>query len=183
MNKTIRIADYDPQWAVLYEEEKRRILEVVGYVIVGVEHIGSTAVPNLGAKPIIDIIVAVSQLNDAERCIVPLRSIGCEYVPEHEDSIPERRYFYKGHPPMEQHYHLHMVEQTSNFWKNRLLFRDYLCTHPKDAQEYYELKKDWPLSLVQTTRPIPRRKCLLFNLYSPRQSQNKENNISLGKVY
>ncbi len=141
INKTIRIADYDPQWAVLYEEEKSRVLEVVGHIIVGVEHIGSSAIPTLGAKPVIDIIVAVPQLNITEKCIASLRSIGYEYVPEHEDSIPERHYFHKGHPPMEQHYHLHMVERTSNFWMKHLLFRNYLCTHLKDAQEYYELKK------------------------------------------
>jgi GrpB-like predicted nucleotidyltransferase (UPF0157 family) len=141
MNRSVRIVDYDHQWPILYEEEKRRILEVIGDMIAGIEHIGSTAVPNLGAKPIIDILVAVDKLEDAERCIEPLQRICYEYQPEQEVETPERRFFRKGNPPKEQHYHLHMVELTSDFRKRHLLFRDYLRTHPKTAQEYYKLKK------------------------------------------
>ena len=92
---TITIAHYDPQWPILYEEEKARILGVIGDKVVAIEHIGSTAVPGLGAKPIIDITVAVRHLADAEKCIEPLQSVGYEYVPEYEVSIPERRYFRK----------------------------------------------------------------------------------------
>jgi GrpB-like predicted nucleotidyltransferase (UPF0157 family) len=141
MNRSVRIVDYDPHWSILYEEEKRHILEVVGDIIARIEHIGSTTVPNLGAKPIIDILVAVDKLEDAERCIEPLQRIRYESQPEQEVETPERRFFRKGNPPKEQHYHLHMVELTSDFWKRHLLFRDYLRTHPKTAQEYYELKK------------------------------------------
>lgn len=141
MSKPVKIADYDPRWPVIYEEEKHHILEVVEDIVVRIEHIGSTAVSNLGAKTTIDIMVAVNRLSDAEKCIEPLKSIGYEYVPEHEASVPERRYFRKGDPPKEQHYHLHMVELKSDFWKRHLLFRDYLRTHPETAQRYYELKK------------------------------------------
>ena len=139
--RKVVIVYYDPQWPRLYEKERALIQKVIGHIIVVIEHIGSTAAPGLGAKPIIDIMVAVNHLKDAEKCIKPLESIGYEYVPEYEESIPERRYFHKGHPPKEQHYHLHMVELTSDFWKKHSLFRDYLRTHPKVAQEYYELKK------------------------------------------
>lgn len=137
----VLIVDYNPQWAVLFKKEKDQILNVIGHIIVEIEHIGSTAVPNLGAKPIIDIMVAIPHLEDAEKCIKPLQSIGYEYVPEHEVSTPERRYFHKGHPPKEQHHHLHMVEQTSDFWKRHLIFRDYLRTNPEVAREYFKLKK------------------------------------------
>jgi len=139
--RKVEIVDYDPQWPVLYKKEKALIQKVTGHIIVAIEHIGSTAVPGLGAKPIIDIMGALNHLNDAEKCIKPLESIGYEYVPEYEESIPERRYFHKGHPLKEQHYHLHMVELTSDFRKKHLLFRDYLRTRPKVAQKYYELKK------------------------------------------
>lgn len=141
MSRPVRIVDYDPKWPILYEEEKRRIIEVVGHIIVRIEHIGSTAIRNLAAKPTIDIMVAVNRLSDAEKCIEPLSRIGYEYQPEQEVERPEERYFRKGQPPKEQHYHLHMVELTSDFWKRHLLFRDYLRTHPKTSQEYYELKK------------------------------------------
>jgi len=86
-------------------------------------------------------MVAVNSLGDAAECIEPLQRIGYEYQPEHEKSWPERRFFRRGNPPKEQHYHLHMVERTSDFWKRHLLFRDYLRVHPKVAQDYYELKK------------------------------------------
>jgi GrpB-like predicted nucleotidyltransferase (UPF0157 family) len=109
--------------------------------MVGMEHVGSTAVPGLGAKPIIDIMVAVSRLADAQACIEPLQSLGYEYVPEYEDELPERRYFRKG-PLEKQTHHLHMVELTSEFWERHLLFRDYLRTHPQEAQQYHKLKKE-----------------------------------------
>ena len=125
----------------MYEAEKHRILEVVGDKITGIEHLGSTAVPGIGAKPTIDIMVAVNSLSDAEECIAPLQRIGYEYQPEHEKSWPERRFFRRGNPPIEQHYRLHMVEQMSDFWKRHLLFRNHLRLHPKAAQDYYELKK------------------------------------------
>ncbi|MCK4478120.1 GrpB family protein [Candidatus Bathyarchaeota archaeon] len=141
MSRRVKIIDYDPQWPLLYEKERCLILDAIGHIVVRIEHIGSTAVPKLGAKPVIDIIVAVNHLSDAKKCIRPLESIGYEYVPEHEDLMPERRYFHKGKPPKEQHYHLHMVELTSDFWKRHLLFRDYLRTHPEVAQEYFKLKK------------------------------------------
>jgi GrpB-like predicted nucleotidyltransferase (UPF0157 family) len=133
------IVEYDPLWPALYEEEKERILAVVGDLVVTMEHIGSTAVPGLGGKPIIDIMPGVRSLTDVEQCIEPLAGIGYEYVPEYNEVIPERRYFHKG-PPEADTFHLHMVEPTSDFWGRHLLFRDWLRAHPEDAQEYYRLK-------------------------------------------
>jgi len=135
------IVEYDPRWPALYEEEKDRILTVIGDLVVAIEHIGSTAVLGLGAKPIIDIMPAVRSLADAEQCIEPLEGIGYEYVPEYNALIPERRYFHKG-PEDARTVHLHMVEQTSEFWERHLSFRDWLRTHREDAQEYYRLKKE-----------------------------------------
>jgi GrpB-like predicted nucleotidyltransferase (UPF0157 family) len=140
---TVIIFDYDSQWPVLFEEERGRILHAVGQVILAIEHVGSTAVPGLGAKPIVDIMVGVHSLADAKECIEPLGSIGYKYHPENEDSIPERRYFQKGpNDTPNQHFHLHMVEIMSDFWKRTLLFRDLLRTHPEEAQQYYQLKKE-----------------------------------------
>ena len=140
MAAPVVIVGYDPRWPTSYAEERERILAVVRDLIIGIEHIGSTAVPGLGGKPIIDIMGAVRQLEDAERCIQQLQSIGYEYVPEYNEFIPERRYFHKG-PPEARTFHLHMVELTSEFWERHLLFRDWLRSHPEDAQEYDELKR------------------------------------------
>ena len=141
MKHPVIVTKYNPQWPALYEEEKTQILSLVGHKVVAIEHVGSTAVRGLVAKPIIDIIVAIHRLADAEECILPLQSIGYEYVPEYEDTLPERRYFRKG-PPGERTYHVHMVELTSDFWEQHLLFRDFLRTHPEVAGQYYQLKKE-----------------------------------------
>jgi GrpB-like predicted nucleotidyltransferase (UPF0157 family) len=141
MSRPVRIVDYDPNWPNLFEKEKSLILGAVGHVVVRVEHIGSTAIPGLGAKPIIDILAAVPHLHHAKACIRPLKLIGYEYEPDLETQIPERRFFNKGTPPKGQHYHLHMVELTSDFWTRHLLFRNYLRTHPSVAKEYEALKK------------------------------------------
>jgi GrpB-like predicted nucleotidyltransferase (UPF0157 family) len=141
MTAPVVIVDYDPQWPIRYQEEKGRILEAIGRVIVAIEHIGSTAVPGLGAKPIIDIMVAVSHLADAEECIEPLQGMGYEYAPKLEVSMPQRRYFDKG-PPGGRTHHLHMVELASEFWQRHLLFRDFLRDHPQVAREYDQLKRE-----------------------------------------
>jgi GrpB-like predicted nucleotidyltransferase (UPF0157 family)/protein associated with RNAse G/E len=137
------IADYDPLWPAIYAEERDRILGATGDRLLAIEHVGSTAVPGLAAKPIIDIMVGISRLSDSSKCIMPLRSIGYEYVPEYEKEIPERRYFHRGPRGVpNKHFHLHMVEHTSDFWKRHLLFRDYLRAHPDVAQNYCQLKRE-----------------------------------------
>ena len=90
------VADYDPRWPRMFEEERRRIVGAIGPLAVAVEHVGSTSVPRLAAKPVIDILVGVRRLGDATSCVVPLAAIGYEYVPEYEREIPDRRYFRKG---------------------------------------------------------------------------------------
>ena len=95
VKRPVIIVDYDPRWPTIYSKEKDRILSVIGTRAVAIEHVGSTAIAGLGAKPIIDIMVAVRQLSDAKECIEPLRSIGYKYIPEYEKELPERRYFRK----------------------------------------------------------------------------------------
>lgn len=94
----VTICDYDLRWPLAFEDEKRAIIRAIGGHISALEHIGSTAVPGLAAKPTIDIMVGLRQLEDARHCIQPLADLGYEYVPEYEAEIPERRYFRKGPP-------------------------------------------------------------------------------------
>ncbi|HEY5538125.1 MAG TPA: GrpB family protein [Thermoplasmata archaeon] len=135
------VVDYDPGWPATYEAEKGLLLRTIGDHVVGIEHIGSTAVPGLAAKPIIDIMVGLRRLEDAAPTIEPLRSIDYEYVPEYEAEIPERRYFRKG-PPGGRTHHLHMVVHGGPLWEKHLLFRDYLRAHPETARAYARLKRD-----------------------------------------
>jgi GrpB-like predicted nucleotidyltransferase (UPF0157 family) len=114
---------------------------------VRIEHMGSTAVPGLGAKAIIDIMPGLHSLDDAAALIEPLASIGYEYVPEHErpseidEGMPFRRYFRKD-VNGERAFHMHMVEAGSDFWVTHLLFRDFLRVSPDDAREYERVKRE-----------------------------------------
>jgi GrpB-like predicted nucleotidyltransferase (UPF0157 family)/predicted RNA-binding protein associated with RNAse of E/G family len=143
VKRPVKIVDYDPRWPAIYAEERDRILSMAGKRLLGIEHVGSTAVPGLEAKPIIDIMVAVRELSDANECILPLKNIGYEYVPEREKEIPERRYFRKGPEGVpNEHFHLHMVEHNGDFWKKHLIFRDHLRSHSEVAEQYCKMKRE-----------------------------------------
>ena len=137
MPQPIVIVDYDPEWTSRFDEEALRLLGAIGDKAVALEHIGSTAVPGLGAKPIIDIMFAVGEISDAHDCITPLNILGYEYIPFPD--FPERLFFRDG-PMGEGPHHLHATKFLSDFWEEKLLFRDYLRTHPVVAQQYYVLK-------------------------------------------
>lgn len=143
----IKIVQYSHEWPVMYEEIKKLFFNSFGEKIAKIEHIGSTSVPGLGAKPIIDVMLGVHKLNDAEEIIPNMEHLGYEYVFKFEDIMPERRYFVKSQNEISIH-HIHTVEITSEFWKRHLLFRDFLRLHDNVRDKYYKLKKklagiDW----------------------------------------
>lgn len=144
MSRAVVIVDYDPRWPVLYEEEKRRILQTIGHKVISVEHIGSTAIPDLGGKPIIDIMAGVHRSTDADECIPLLQDLDYKDVtpqPEEPDWYYCLSKVYLPEMLKLKNYHLHLVEYMSDHWQKHLLFRDFLQTHPHVAQQYYELKK------------------------------------------
>lgn len=153
------IADYDPAWPAKFQAERDLILRTCGNgALAAVEHVGSTAVAGLAAKPIIDIMPGLRSLDDAPSLIPLLESIGYEYVAafEHDTSsgpgMPFRRYLRKdenGH----RAYHLHTVEVGSEFWVDHLLFRDYLRRHPDVAAEYGRLKREIAAAFNATLMP------------------------------
>ena len=133
---TILIVPYDLQWPVQYAEERHRILQVLGEMIVGIEHFGSTAIPGLVAKPTIDILVLVEQLQPAEVYVKPLQSLG--YMPQaFPGDAPDHVLLRKGQP---RTHHLHIVPQGSYEHRRHIAFRDYLRTHPDTAHAYAALK-------------------------------------------
>ena len=134
------VVDRDPHWPLMYEEEKGRILEAVGNKILAIEHIGSTAVPGLGAKPIIDIMAGVRQHTDADECLSPLYRIG--YIDVTPQPGHTEWYYCLGKAPHSTGFHLHLVKFMSAHWQKHLVFRDFLRTHPTTAQHYYELKRN-----------------------------------------
>jgi GrpB-like predicted nucleotidyltransferase (UPF0157 family) len=145
--KPIIIADYDAVWPHRFERERMEIVRACGAAaFVRIEHMGSTAVPGLAAKAIIDIMPGIRSLDDAPPLIPRLESIGYEYVPEYEqpnafdEGMPFRRYFRKD-VNGERAFHMHMVEVDSDFWRTHLLFRDFLRISPADADEYARVKR------------------------------------------
>ena len=132
------IVDYDPQWPLRFEAAKRTISQDVGSLVVSIEHIGSTAVPGLAAKPIIDIMPGIRRFEDGYACVAHLEALGYDY--RGENGIPERHYFDKVDELGHMELHAYMVVVGSNFWTPHILFRDYLRAHPSVAQEYSSLK-------------------------------------------
>lgn len=138
MPEPMVIVDYDPRWPVSFERERQKIMAALAGKAVAIEHIGSTAVPGLGAKPIIDILAGVASASDFDASTHALLSIGYTYDPYPQ--FPERRFFRDG-PMGAGPHHLHMTEYMSDFWQEKVLYRDWLRFHPQDAQAYLALKK------------------------------------------
>ncbi len=135
---TVKLNKYNPKWPQLFQQEKRLLQKTLGDKIIAIEHIGSTAVPGLPAKPLIDINIAVASLSDTaiKKFITPLQSLGYTYM----HRFPGRRFFAKG-PESKRTHHLNLVKANSQTgWHNHLLFRDYLRSHKSARDEYATLK-------------------------------------------
>lgn len=136
MDKPVKIVPYNPHWPEVFQKEYTKLKFEVNDDTIIIEHIGSTSVPYLCAKPVIDIMIGIERIEDFEKLIKPLNALGYEYKPEVEDTIPERRYFEK------PGFHIHMVEKNSDFWKKHIFFREYLRNYPDVRDEYCKLKLD-----------------------------------------
>ncbi|MCP4642531.1 MAG: GrpB family protein [bacterium] len=140
----VAIVSYNAEWPQLFEEEARFLRDTFPDVLIRrVEHFGSTAVPGLAAKPIVDMLVEVASLDETKRVIVPdLESRGYDYFwrPELFEDPPFYAWFIKRDPHGTRTHHIHMVEADSALW-DRLRFRDYLRAHPDAAAEYAALKQ------------------------------------------
>ncbi len=135
---TVTIYDYNPECKEKFSDEKEKIISLLVKQVIGIEHIGSTSIKGLAAKPIIDILIGVEDIEDVERFVNPLKTVEYEYVPKLEWG--DRRFFRKG-TWGKGTVHIHICEINSKEWKEKLLFRDYLRMHPETAQDYEYLKK------------------------------------------
>jgi GrpB-like predicted nucleotidyltransferase (UPF0157 family) len=131
------IVDYDPNWPVFFEELRAPVVAVLGDLVVVVEHVGSTAVPGLAAKPIIDMDVVVPSVADMPEAIGRLAILG--YVHRGDLGISGREAF--ASPPGKPGHHLYVCALGSEELRRHRLFRDHLLTHPDDATAYGALKK------------------------------------------
>ena len=133
----IQLSPYESGWQILFLEERDRLQASIGGYILDIQHIGSTSIPGMPAKPILDIGIAVTNFEEAVRCIPPMEKLGYTY--KGENGILRRHYFVKGAP---RTHHVHMVEIESEVWRSNLLFRAYLIKHPETAREYGRLKQE-----------------------------------------
>jgi GrpB-like predicted nucleotidyltransferase (UPF0157 family) len=138
LNQPIRIADYDQHWPLLYEQEEIRLQATLSPVLLSIEHIGSTSVSGLAAKPIIDMLAGVGNLEDIAEHVPALDLLG--YEDARINPAFRRRMFCKGRYNEGSH-HLHVVVFGSDQWLSPLRFRDYLRTHGPERTEYAELKR------------------------------------------
>ena len=141
MSDKIHIEPYDPTWPSLYAEEARRLGAIFpDGTFLEMEHIGSTAVPGLAAKPVIDIMGLVRSLDVARRGFVaPIEALG--YACWADNPAPDRMFFVRGLPPAPKRtHHLHLVERPSEL-RRHLIFRDALRRDPQAARAYAKLKQ------------------------------------------
>ncbi len=135
----VLLSPYRNEWAKLYEEEEKLLREAAGSFVIDIQHVGSTSVPGLVSKPIIDIAVAVKTLKEGEKCIEPITKLGYEYKLDNVTEDTVHHFFSKGGYYNRTH-HIHLEEWKSKIWYNHILFRDYLRMHNDVMNEYVELK-------------------------------------------
>ena len=138
MSQRLQILPYDPSWAFEFDTERDRISCALGQLARRIDHNGSTAVPGLAAKPIIDIQVSVEQLNPIRAYAEPLAGLGYRHAPHSDDAVCP---FF--HRPSEwpHSHHVHVVESSGAEERRTLAFRDYLRDHSDVAHEYGVLKR------------------------------------------
>jgi len=138
--KTVQLVPYNPVWQRLFAEERLALQKVLGDKFIAAEHVGSTAIPDLKAKPILDVLLAIQDLNDWKWLKEPLAKLGYEF---RRDFRSEQGHilFVKGPEENRTHY-LKVTELNSAFWTEHILFRDYLVNNPQYREEYQKLKEN-----------------------------------------
>ena len=136
---TVELIPHQPEWEQLYEAEVRRLQSIAGDRLHDFEHIGSTAIEGISAKPIIDLLAVVRDLEAARDLIPILEEHEYEYRPNGD--VRGRLFLAKGPRTNRTHY-LSLAESDSDFYREKIAFRDYLRTHPDAATEYDELKRE-----------------------------------------
>lgn len=138
--KKVEVVPPDAQWRNEFEKEAECLAVALGENVVAVHHIGSTAIPNIYAKPVIDLLVEVKDITELDERSSAMRSLGYEVMGEFD--IPGRRYFRKDNQEGIRTHQIHSFETGSAQIERHLVFRDYMIAHPEDARKYSELKRE-----------------------------------------
>ena len=138
MSRTLRLVDYDPGWPQRFRAESGRIAETLKGLAVAIEHVGSTAVPDLPGKPVLDIAVAVRSEQDADACITPIVTLGYVFRGQHGDD-PRRRYYVRDREGQRTS-QIHLFILPAAGWDDQLAFRNAL-RESRDLAEAYAAEK------------------------------------------
>lgn len=139
----ILLVEPDPAWPGAYERARDELLAALGHDrFLGFEHIGSTSVALLAAKPLIDMMAAVGDLDEVAPMIEPIEALGYTYLEEFTRALPGRHLFERAGSGDEPTTHLHIVVYGGENWVRHLGFRDWLRTHPQDRDAYASLKRE-----------------------------------------
>ena len=133
----IFLVPYDPNWPQKFQKEKELLQKKIGeFITGGIHHVGSTAIPGIWAKPVIDILIGVKSLQASKPCIKILQTIGYVYYPYK----PQFEHWFCKPSAAHRKFHLHLMPADSAEFKAKIAFRDYLLVHPVAAREYQNLK-------------------------------------------
>ena len=140
---TVKLVPYNPKWAGLFEKEKQLLINTFGDIIIAIQHVGSTAIPGIPAKPILDMNVGVESLEIARGMKDKFVELGYEHRPfvpgVSLEALQEQELYVRG-PESRRTQYTHVTVYASDFWDRSLLFRDYLRSNPNRAHEYADLK-------------------------------------------
>jgi len=138
VTREVKVVPYNSEWPRMYQQEVVRLRNVLGHQIVSAHHIGSTAMPEMSAKPIIDILLEVKDISELDDYNDDMVKLG--YIPKGEYGIPGRRYFSRDDSSGVRTHHIHAFQSGNNGLERHIAFRDYMIAHPEDAREYAQLK-------------------------------------------
>ncbi len=136
--REVELVPHNPEWSQLADEETKRILEQLSIPVIGIYHIGSTSIPGIKAKPIIDFVMEVEDLDEVIRSVEVLEKLG--YISKGEYGIPGRQFFTKD-TNNERSHHLHVFQKGHPDIERHLVFRDFLRANPEAAREYEKIKE------------------------------------------
>ena len=137
--RKVEVVPHNPKWKEMFKAESSQVRKALGKNVVAVHHIGSTAIPCIYAKPIIDLLVEVKEITKVDEQNVSMELL--DYKIMGEFGIPGRRFFRKNNQEGRRTHHIHIFAADSAQVKRHLAFRDYMIAHPEDAQSYSKLKR------------------------------------------
>ncbi len=142
MHDSVIIVSADPSWAESFEHAKAELAIALGARVIEMEHIGSTAVPGLAAKPVIDVLIGVKSLDDVAACVPILEKRGWEFPEDFNKGLEGRRFFIKRTVEGARTHHAHFVVHRGPLWEEYVAFRDALRNSDELRNRYEALKRD-----------------------------------------